>query len=123
MPLRSRMSLTVGPEGSLTAGIRPAPGHFVAASRTGVFDQPVLQHLVPRSLHEHLTTGGTYRVPAIAPDVPFIHVVQPNLPRDLASPVQRLWWSVRFVAQLKIRMERCEMQRDFGPQMLEHPFG
>ena len=74
--------------GCPAARIRPAPGDGQMALRAAAVFEPVLLHIVPGAANQQRLARLAHRVRPVAVDVPLIHVVQPNLERDLSGPMQ-----------------------------------
>src|SRR5262245_5521533 len=93
-----------------TGGALTAVGEVVAAHRV-----PVAHHngLAAR----RAVRGLTVRVV----DVARVHVVQSLVERDLAGAAKRLRRGMRYVHHLEVRMERGEVQRHIGAEVLEQP--
>src|SRR4029077_18013423 len=70
------------------ARIPPTAWYGQTAFRAASIFEPVLLHVVPRAANQRRLACWAQRVRTVAVNISLIHVVKPNLQRDLAGRVQ-----------------------------------
>ena len=78
---------------------------------------------MPGAANEQRAAGGAVRVGGFAENISLIDKVQAGFERNLAGAVERFRRSAGLIAQFEVRMERGEVQRDVGAEMVEDPVG
>src|SRR5262245_15031372 len=113
----------------LTAPAPPAGLRFkyaMATSTAGtapaVCGQIPCRYVVPIAANQHCTAGITISsLTCGVVNIPRIDIMNTCSHGYLACPLQRLWGCRGNVSHFPVRMERCEVQRHIGAEMIHHP--
>src|SRR5208337_3322166 len=103
----------VGPDagdGGVAMGAMPCP-------------EMIGKDIVPGAANEEGVAVGAISAGGFGEDVAFVDEVEADFTGDFAGAMESAWGSGRDIAELEIRMEGGEVERDVGAEMRENPFG